>query len=395
MTVTTSALVSVVVNNHNYGRFLPRAIDSALAQTYGLLEVIVVDDGSTDNSREIISSYGDRIVPVLKENGGQASALNAGFAASRGEVIVFLDADDVLLPTALERAVEGFTGPGVTKVQWQLLEIDESGRETGRLQPLLPLSEGDLREKIIREGPWGGNSAPTSGNAWSKEFLERVLPMPEAEFRINSDGYLVTLAWIYGEVRNLRAPVSLYRVHGQNNFASMPTAAKRTRLLEKYLHRCAILSEHLGRMGIEVDAEVWQANNDLCQWDRRLKAAREQLSGALPSGARIILVDEDGWGYDSATREVVPGVFAFPYIECDGQYGGHPEDSRAAVEEVERLRRAGAQFMVFTWATVWLLTEFPELKQHLDDRYSCRMSNELLVIFDLSQSAKPSIPALS
>jgi glycosyltransferase involved in cell wall biosynthesis len=59
-------------------------------------EVIVVDDGSTDDSRRIISGYGDRVTPVFKENGGQASAFNAGFAASRGDVIIFLDADDYL-----------------------------------------------------------------------------------------------------------------------------------------------------------------------------------------------------------------------------------------------------------------------------------------------------------
>lgn len=75
-------LASIIIDNYNYGRFLADAINSALAQTYQHTEVIVVDDGSTDNSREIISQYGDRIRPVLKENGGQGSAFNAGFEAS-------------------------------------------------------------------------------------------------------------------------------------------------------------------------------------------------------------------------------------------------------------------------------------------------------------------------
>jgi glycosyltransferase involved in cell wall biosynthesis len=68
-------LVSVIINNYNYGRFLGEAIDSVLNQTYQRTETIVVDDGSTDNSREIIAGYGDRIIPVLKANGGQ----NSGF----------------------------------------------------------------------------------------------------------------------------------------------------------------------------------------------------------------------------------------------------------------------------------------------------------------------------
>src|SRR5262249_8062926 len=110
------ATASIIINNYNYGRFLNDAINSALAQSYPNVEVIVVDDGSTDNSREIIAGYGDRIVPVLKENRGQPSAFNAGFATSGGDVILFLDSDDALLPTAVERAVGLFQNPGVVKV---------------------------------------------------------------------------------------------------------------------------------------------------------------------------------------------------------------------------------------------------------------------------------------
>src|SRR5437870_10165188 len=101
-------LVSIIINNYNYGRFLREAIDSALAQTAPNVEVIVVDDGSTDNSAAIIAGYGNRVVPMFKTNGGQTSALNAGFARSTGDVVLFLDADDVLLPTAVEKAINLF-----------------------------------------------------------------------------------------------------------------------------------------------------------------------------------------------------------------------------------------------------------------------------------------------
>src|SRR5687768_8148568 len=191
-------LASVVVNNYNYARFLPHAIDSALAQTYAPLEVIVVDDGSTDESRAVIQSYGDRIIALLKENGGQASAFNAGFAAARGDVIVFLDADDVLLPDAVQQAMAAFA-PGVVKVHWPLWEIDQAGHRTGIVHPERALEEGNLKERSTLSGPVAGNSPPTSGNAWSRHLLEQVLPMPEQEFRINADGYLLTLAWIYGD----------------------------------------------------------------------------------------------------------------------------------------------------------------------------------------------------
>lgn len=101
-------LVSILINNYNYGRFLKEAIDSAVNQSYQSIEVIVVDDGSTDDSREIISSYGDRIKTILKENGGQASAFNQGFASSQGEIICFLDSDDLFRPDEVVAIVHDF-----------------------------------------------------------------------------------------------------------------------------------------------------------------------------------------------------------------------------------------------------------------------------------------------
>src|SRR5260370_20477576 len=111
-TRTELALVSIIIPNYNYGRYLRIAIDSALAQTYVPVEVMVVDDGSTDNSRAVIESYSDRITPIVKANGGHGSALNAGYAASRGEIVIFLDADDELMPDAVEEVVKAWR-PGV------------------------------------------------------------------------------------------------------------------------------------------------------------------------------------------------------------------------------------------------------------------------------------------
>src|SRR5687768_5034795 len=98
MSPADAPLVSVVINNYNYGRYLGPAIDSALQQSYPCVEVIVVDDGSTDHSRAVIAGYGHRIIPIYKANGGQASALNAGYEESQGEIVIFLDADDLLGP---------------------------------------------------------------------------------------------------------------------------------------------------------------------------------------------------------------------------------------------------------------------------------------------------------
>ncbi|HEX3723208.1 MAG TPA: glycosyltransferase, partial [Nitrolancea sp.] len=122
------SIVSIIINNFNYDRFLKDAIESALNQSYEHTEVIVVDDGSTDTSREIISSYADRVVPVFKENGGQASAFNVGFAHSHGDIVIFLDSDDRLLPHIAAEVVRVFESePRSAKVQYRLDMIDATG----------------------------------------------------------------------------------------------------------------------------------------------------------------------------------------------------------------------------------------------------------------------------
>ena len=99
---------SIIVSSYNYGRFLRVAIDSALNQTYPETEVIVVDDGSRDESPQIIAEYGGRITPLIKANGGQGSVFNEGFKLSRGDVIVFLDSDDMLFSDTIERTMPLF-----------------------------------------------------------------------------------------------------------------------------------------------------------------------------------------------------------------------------------------------------------------------------------------------
>lgn len=211
-------LVSIVIINYNYARFLRNAIDSSLAQTYRNIEVIVVDDGSTDDSRAVIASAHECVIPVLKSNGGQASAVNAGFARSTGEVVIFLDADDVLLPEAVERVVAAFEAePAPAKVHYPLELADASGAPIGRLEPSGALMSGDLSRQIARHYWYG--SPPTSGNAFPRRVLEHLFPIPEEVFRTGAERFLVDLAPLFGPVIALAEPLAHYRQHGTNMFS--------------------------------------------------------------------------------------------------------------------------------------------------------------------------------
>ena len=213
-------LVSIVINNYNYGRYLRAAIDGALAQTYPHIEVIVVDDGSTDESREIIESYEKRILPVIKANGGQGSALNAGFAASRGEIVMFLDADDEYLEEAVDRVIAAWR-PGVAKVQFQLELIDDRGKPLGTLVPPFKdfIPNGDISDRIVRFGEYP--TSPASGNAYARAALTRLMPLDEAIWSLAADKPLALLTLFFGDVVTLCAPLGRYRIHAANSYRRM------------------------------------------------------------------------------------------------------------------------------------------------------------------------------
>ena len=207
-------LVSVVITNFNYARYLPQSIESALSQTYPNTEVAVVDDASADNSRDVIREFGSRIIPVLRErNGGHGAAFNAGFAAIHGDIVVFLDADDYLYPEAVARVLSAWA-PGISKVQYRLDLVDAAGKKLDLYPaPEVLFDSGDVVPRMLATGRY--ETAVTSGN---RSTLEKILPVPEAEFPMGAEAYLVTLAPFNGPVVSLDEPLGAYRQHGANSW---------------------------------------------------------------------------------------------------------------------------------------------------------------------------------
>jgi glycosyltransferase involved in cell wall biosynthesis len=124
-------LVSVIVTCFNHARFLGQAVDSARCQTWRSLEVVVVDDGSTDHTPEVIERY-PQIISLRQQNLGPSAARNAGLRASHGRYVLFLDADDMLLPSALEYAVHEISAhPECGFISGGYREVDADGRALG------------------------------------------------------------------------------------------------------------------------------------------------------------------------------------------------------------------------------------------------------------------------
>jgi glycosyltransferase involved in cell wall biosynthesis len=211
-------MLSIIVNNFNYAAYLSEAIDSALAQTVEAKEIIIVDDGSTDQSRAVIEKYGQQVRAVFKQNGGQASAFNAGFAASKGEWVMFLDADDVLYPNAATEALAATTEPdfsyAAVQFMMQVVNADRVSVEPPRTMPLFQF-QGDPVASMLKCGKY--KFSPTSGNLFRRETLAKVLPMPEEAFRVCADAYIQTALPFFGKICFLDKILGDYRVHQKNN----------------------------------------------------------------------------------------------------------------------------------------------------------------------------------
>jgi len=227
-------LVSVIITSYNYEQFIARAIDSVLEQTYTSTEIIVVDDGSQDNSIKIIQSYGNKIIPILKSNGGEASATNAGMAASSGSIICFLDADDMFSPEKVANVVNALRihpESGWCFHSLQVLSKTNPIKEetfTGNVQIwdlVDSLKKGKMTTHLSKPVP------PTSGLSFRRSLLKQILPIPE-NIKIVCDSYMQFVALGLSKGVFIDLPLAYYRHHGNNAYAENPQKP----LLEARMH---------------------------------------------------------------------------------------------------------------------------------------------------------------
>ena len=204
--------ISVIITNYNYEEYIGTAIDSVIAQTRPADEIIVIDDGSTDGSRERILSYGSRVRAIFQKNQGIKVISNTGYELAKGSAILYLDADDVLYPRALEE-VERVFRPSVAKVQFDLDIIDQFGNMAGRRY--CNFTESMSEECTAREFERTGTYLwpVTSGNVYSREFMRRVMPLTPP---VAHDGVLNTIAPLYGRIVTIAQPLGQYRIHNRN-----------------------------------------------------------------------------------------------------------------------------------------------------------------------------------
>lgn len=165
--------VSVIIPCYRQAQYLAQAVDSALGQTYSHIEVIVVNDGSDDNAEEVAFTYGGRIRYIRQDNGGLSAARNSGLAVASGNYVMFLDADDALLPAKIEKQIEVFQNdPSIDIVYCDFYSMDLSGSvitdncSVGKARSVM---DGDIFESLLLGGYF-----PVHAALLRKSLIEQV-----------------------------------------------------------------------------------------------------------------------------------------------------------------------------------------------------------------------------
>ena len=238
-------ITTCVISSYNYAQFICEAVDSALGQTVAFDEIIIVDDGSTDGTVELLKgryAHHPSIQIVSKENQGQLSCFNEGFLRSSGDIVFFLDADDVYEPDYVEQMLEVYRRePGFDFVYCGVRRFGrkESGLKSARDQDF---GYSVILTACLRD--WIGG--PTSCLSMRRATLEKILPLPFLDsWRTRADDCLVFGASLAGARKfYLARALVRYRVHDQNQFCGRSPDK-----FAVYRRRLAIntLFEHLER----------------------------------------------------------------------------------------------------------------------------------------------------
>jgi glycosyltransferase involved in cell wall biosynthesis len=229
-------LVSVLIPNYNYGRFVGMALQSLLRQTYENWEALVCDDGSTDNSREVIQEYAkkdSRVSLFTQPNRGFASAVNTAYEASKGELICLLDADDMFTPCKLQKIVAAFRNdPRSGVCVHPLLPVSAAGLPLG--PPSRPdMDRGWIGPQALKRGGWSILPS-TSSLSFRREITREIFPIP-VQIKRFVDYYLSRTAQFFTEISVTPEPLTEYRLHGAS-MSGISSAAARSALISVDAH---------------------------------------------------------------------------------------------------------------------------------------------------------------
>lgn len=376
---TSIPMVSVIVPTYNYGRYIIDAVKSLQDQTYNNWECIIVDDGSTDTTKDIVRtlSYSDnRLKYIYQENQYQAVGKNTGLKTSQGDYIQFLDADDMLEPNKLENQVafmEQHNSVDITYTDTRYFPTEDSSARWYFMHPdnaeWIPKIKGsgtEIIKQIVNDNFLTINS-PLIRRAVLADvgnFDEKLKLVEDWDFWIRC-----CLKGKHIEYNNWDGSFALVRSHESSYSRNRQQVNESTLLMREKLNK------------LITDTEIVSLNKalleELKEWMANIELTKKDLKTHFSEDQSFILIDEDH------LRNELINFTSIPFTENEGEYFGIPADDDDAIKELERLRIHGAEFIVLAWMSFWWLDYYKQWHQYLRTNFPCILENKRLIIFDL------------
>ena len=292
----TKPIVSALIDTYNQEHFIEQAIVSVLEQ--GLspseLEIVVVDDGSTDNTASVVTKFAPRIRYIHKKNGGQASAFNAAIPETNAPIVAFLDADDWWAKGKLRAVLDAFEqNPGIAAVGHGYFEVRDDSSRTEPVVPQKTYSLNLANAEAARVARSGCAFLSTSKLAIRRHALDRIGPIPE-QFIFCADSILMALALALGGAIVLDQPLGFYRLHRGNLYESRSANPENIRRKYEIVKaNFEFLPPCLSAAGVPPDAVAAFVKPDLVECER----------------LRLIL--DGGWPWETFALELKRFRFAY------------------------------------------------------------------------------------
>lgn len=223
---------SVIIPNYNYGAYIGGTIQSLLNQTELVDEIIVVDDGSTDQSRSVIESFGSKVQPIFQTNKGQAAAISAGVAQATGDIIFLLDSDDFFAPNKC--AVIKKIYQDNENAQWVFHDLREVESQIVPELSSVILDEANIKtidqRQSMEDGRISYDAPATSGLSFRANFIKNLFPLPTAQSIYISDHYIKFYCLATGAGLHISQDFGGQLIHGNNLYTGQKQLATKGKI---------------------------------------------------------------------------------------------------------------------------------------------------------------------